>query len=289
MYQLGLIGYPLGHSLSPAIHQAALQAMGLAGEYRLYPVRPLPHGQAELAELVEQVRQSGLDGLNVTIPHKPSVVPLLDRLTSTAAGIGAVNTIFREAGRLWGDNTDAPGFLADLQRLGVKGPGRALVLGAGGSARSVVYGLMGQGWQVQIAARRLAQAQSLASDLARVNPGAEPPQAGYLSLTGIRGGLPVDLIVNTTPVGMAPLLDANPWPAGLPLPPAAFVYDLIYNPAETPLMIAARHSGLEAANGLGMLVEQAALSLERWTGQPVPRQAMWEALQEFIHQTEEQP
>jgi shikimate dehydrogenase len=281
MYHFGLIGYPLGHSLSPGIHQAAMQAMKLPGEYRLYPVEPLPEGQAALNQLVERVRLGELDGLNVTIPHKPSVLPLLDELTPTAEGIGAVNTIYREGQRLLGDNTDAPGFLADLERLGVTEPGRALVLGAGGSARSVVFGLAACGWQIQLAARRLDQAQALAQAIARTDP-AYTPAALRLSHQNIASALPVELIVNTTPVGMSPILEADPWPSGLPLPEGTFVYDLIYNPAETWLLRAARFAGLGYANGLGMLVEQAALALERWTGQPVPRQAMWLALEEFI-------
>lgn len=282
MYRLGLIGYPLGHSLSPGIHQAALQAMNLPGEYRLYPVEPLPEGQAALNQLVSRIRRGELDGLNVTIPHKPSVLPLLDGLTPTAAGIGAVNTLFRDGNRLKGDNTDAPGFLADLERLDVTHPGRALVLGAGGSARSVVYALAQRGWQVRIAARRQAQAQALAHNIALSGISDQLLTATSLSHAGVLAGLPVELIVNTTPVGMAPLLDANPWPPGLPLPEDVFVYDLIYNPAETPLLKAARKAGLRPANGLGMLVEQAALSLECWTGQPVPRQSMWLALKDFI-------
>jgi shikimate dehydrogenase len=281
MYRLGLIGYPLGHSLSPGIHQAALQAMELPGEYRLYPVEPLPEGQTALKQLVERVRLGELDGLNVTIPHKPSVLPLLDELTPTAEGIGAVNTIYRDGHRMLGDNTDAPGFLADLERLGVTEPGLALVLGAGGSARSVVFGLAARGWQVQLAARRLDQAQALAQAIARTDP-AYTPAALRLSRQDIASALPVELIVNTTPVGMSPILEADPWPSGLPLPEGTFVYDLIYNPAETWLLRAARFTGLRYANGLGMLVEQAALALERWTGQPVPRQAMWLALEEFI-------
>lgn len=282
MYRLGLIGYPLGHSLSPTIQQAALQAMCLPGEYRLYPIEPLPQGQSALVRLIERMRRGELDGLNVTIPHKPSVVPLLDELTPTAAGIRAVNTIYRDGSRLFGDNTDAPGFLTNLERLEITRPGRALVLGAGGSARSVVYALAKRGWQVQIAARQLAQAQALAEDVMQVDSSGAPPTATNLSYAGILTGLPVDLIVNTTPVGMSPLLEANPWPAGLPLPEGAFVYDLIYNPAETQLLSAARQAGLNTANGLETLVEQAALSLQCWTGQPVPRQAMWQSLEEFI-------
>ena len=115
--RLGLTGWPLGHSLSPKLHSAALQALGLEGEYRLYLVPPLPEGQEQLKTLVKQVRAGEITGLNVTIPHKQAVLPLVDELTPAARAIGAVNTLYLWDGRLVGDNTDAPGFLADLRRL----------------------------------------------------------------------------------------------------------------------------------------------------------------------------
>jgi shikimate dehydrogenase len=281
-FALGLIGYPLGHSLSPQLHHAALAAMGLPGEYRLYPVEPLPQGQAVLAQLVGRLRSGELHGLNVTIPHKQAVLPLLDELSPAAQAIGAANTLFLRNGRLLGENTDAPGFLADLQaRLGAYLPkrgGRVLLLGAGGSARAVAYALAGAGWQVQLAARRQAQAAGLAQSLATAGlPGAL--SAGELSQAGLAASLPVNLIVNATPLGMSPHPAASPWPAGLAFPAGAALYDLVYNPRETLLVRQAQAAGLAAASGLGMLVEQAALALEHWTGRAVERAAMYATLE----------
>ena len=275
--RLGLTGWPLGHSLSPRLHQAALAALHLVGEYRLYPVPPLPEGQGALAELVQQMRLGRLHGLNVTIPHKQSVLPLLDELTPAASAIGAVNTIYRRAGRLVGHNTDAPGFLADLEQLGFAGLAseprpKALVLGAGGAARAVCCALAQAGWQVCITARRFEQASALAANL-----NAQSWAASALTFEPASLLLPFSLIINTTPVGMYPDVQANPWPAGIPFPPGAAVYDLVYNPPETALIRAARAAGLPAANGLGMLVEQAALAFEVWTGRTVPRLPMLKA------------
>ena len=277
---LGLVGWPLGHSLSPRLHEAALAALDLPGEYRLYPVPPFPEGQARLAELLDQFRKGAagaLHGLNVTIPHKQNVLPLLDELTPTAAAIGAANLIFLKAGRLTGDNADAAGFLADLQRNGLaaaaSGNQTALVLGAGGSTRAVVYALINAGWRVWIAARRVEQASTLAASLQGTGPAIHvlPLQANALAGD-------YDLIVNTTPVGMFPDVESNPWPTGLPFPPGASVYDLVYNPSETALVRQARAAGLHAANGLGMLVEQAVIAFETWTGQTAPLAAMWAAV-----------
>jgi shikimate dehydrogenase len=274
---LGLIGWPLGHSLSPRLHNAALAALNLPGEYRLYPVAPFPEGQARLAELLDLVRKGVLNGLNVTIPHKQNVLPLLDDLTPTAAAIGAANLIYMKAGRLTGDNADAAGFLADLQSNGLAQPASgsriALVLGAGGSTRAVVYALANAGWQVWIAARRIEQASALVVSL-QING----PALHVLQLEPEALGDPYDLIVNTTPLGMFPDVETCPWPAGLPFTPGAGVYDLVYNPFETTLVRQARAAGLCAANGLGMLVNQAAIAFETWTGQPAPLDAMWAAV-----------
>ena len=279
-YHLGLVGWPLGHSLSPRLHETALAAAGLPGEYRLYPVPPFPEGQARLAELLDQVRKGtagAVHGLNVTIPHKQNVLSLLDELTPTAAAIGAANLIFMKAGRLTGDNADAAGFLADVQRCGVAtsaaGRQAALVLGAGGSTRAVVYALLHTGWQVWIAARRVEQASALAASLQDTGPGLHVLPLRPEAIDGA-----YDLIVNTTPLGMFPAVDASPWPAGLPFPPGAGVYDLVYNPSETLLVRQARAAGLRASNGLGMLVEQAATAFETWTGRAAPLSAMWAAV-----------
>jgi shikimate dehydrogenase len=272
--RLGLTGWPLGHSLSPRLQTAALAAAGLQGEYALYPVPPLPDGAAALSGLLDDLRQGRLDGLNVTIPHKQSVLPALDELSPAAQAIGAANTLYARRGKLIGENTDAPGFLADLERLGfLSGSRRALILGAGGSARAVCFALIGAGWQVTVTARRLEQAQALAAGLAASSATLQAAPFEPSALTR-----PFSLIINTTPLGMTPNVDASPWPDGLPFPASTAVYDLVYNPAETGLVKAARAAGLCASTGLGMLVEQAALSFELWTGHNVSRAALWQAL-----------
>ncbi len=293
-YHLGLIGYPLDHSLSPRLHNAALSALGLAGEYLLYPITPLPKGHSRLMALMDQLRAGELDGLNVTIPHKQNVMPFLDALTPTAQVIGAVNTLFRQDERLVGDNTDAPGFYTDLGEFmrksapqigGPDNPGQtALLLGAGGSARAVAYALLEAGWNLVVAARHQIQTQELIDHLeAAMDRSDDDDRPGLSAITlepdSIRQvANNINLIVNTTPLGMSPDVDPTPWPWEIPFPSHAVVYDLVYNPPETTLVRAARTAGLPATTGLGMLVEQAALSFERWTNYTAPRQIMWQAV-----------
>jgi len=277
IYQLGLIGHPLEHSLSPQLHHAGLDALDLEGEYRLYEIPPLPEGEDGLAALLEKIRRGQIHGLNVTIPHKQNVIPLLDELTPAAEAIGAVNTIYTRGDRLVGDNTDAPGFWKDAcQRLNIHTFERsyALILGAGGSARAIAYALLRQGWSLTVAARRLEQAQGLCDQFSSLGGKISVEKLSNHPLSTTH----CPLLVNCTPVGMHPHVDASPWPEGLPFPPEAVVYDLVYNPRETRLVRDARAAGLPAVTGLGMLVEQAALSLERWIGQEVPREAMWVAV-----------
>ncbi len=275
-FHLGLVGYPLGHSLSPAIHARALAAAGLQGEYCLYPAPPLASGSQALPALLDRMRRGELDGLNVTLPHKQAVLPLLNRLEPAARRIGAVNLVCCCRGQLVGDNTDAAGFGLDLQRF-LEGLSlrqkQALVLGAGGAARAAAESLLDGGWRVTLAARRLEQAQALVQDLLPGSLAAIPLAAECLaSLAGIT------LVVNATPLGMAPDREGCSWPPELDLPPGAAVYDLVYNPSETRLLQRARRAGLPAVGGLGMLVEQAALSFERWTGRPAPRPDMRRAV-----------
>ena len=268
MIKLGLIGYPLEHSFSPDIHGAALEACDLDGDYTLFPISP---GDINgLKTLLERVRSGEILGVNVTIPHKQTVISLLDRLTPTANAIGAVNTIFMHNRALVGENTDAPGFLSDLktQLSSEKIKNKtALILGAGGSASAVVYAFTNDGWQVTVAARRPEQAREL---------------AGRYSLSTTDFDLvdlpEISLIINTTPLGMFPDVDSSPWPTDRPFPPNACVYDLVYNPRETKLVKTARESGLAASTGLGMLVEQAALAFELWTGCSPPRDVLFESV-----------
>ena len=260
-----LFGYPLGHTLSPAMQGAALAEAGLAGwSYTPHPVAP-----AGLAAAVEQLRRPGVAGANVTVPHKQAIMPLLDGVTPVADAIGAVNIVVKQPdGRLIGHNTDAAGFLADLFTLGVSITTRpVLVLGAGGSARAVVAACAGVGARVRVVARRREQAAAL-QNLAPV------AIFDWTPLALLQACDDCVLIVNCTPLGMTPKVEASPWLPGTPFPPTAFVYDLVYNPAETQLTRAAQTAGLRAATGLGMLVEQGALGFELWTGRPAPRVTM---------------
>ena len=279
---LGLIGFPLDHSLSPRLHAAALKALDLPGEYRLFPALPAPHGDGAIRDLLEKMRRGEMHGLNVTIPHKQTVIPFLDELTPTALAVGAVNTIVYKAGKLVGENTDCPGFLADLaaqlesaglRELRDRTGNSALVLGAGGSARAVVFGLLQNGWQVSIAARRPEQAQELMRSVS-----SRPMLVGEMNMLRSEAAQNIQLIVNTTPLGMHPNVDDSPWPANLPFPKKVFIYDLVYNPPETALLRSARNSGLPAANGIGMLVRQAVLAFRAWTGLEPPWEVMYQAV-----------
>jgi len=285
LFNLGLTGFPLGHSLSPVIHKAALNACALAGDYSLYPVPKDDH--QGLRDLLERVRSGDLAGLNVTIPHKQTVLPLLDDLTPTAKAIGAVNTIYRKDEKLIGHNTDAAGFLFDLKRSLLPGACEraaeksALVLGAGGSACAVLYALSEDGWRVTIAARRQEQARDLYSQYASGSPGGSQISVIAYQSDALASLLPsLSLIVNTTPLGMTPSNEVSPWLTGLPFPPQAVVYDLVYHPRETKMVREARQVGLPAATGLGMLVGQAALAFEIWTGCNPPFEILWKAVGE---------
>ena len=271
-YQLGLIGYPLGHSLSPKIHAAALSACGLQGTYSLFPIHP--EDKQGLKDLLARVRSGEITGLNVTIPHKQNVIELMDELTPTAKAIGAVNTIYTRENKLIGDNTDVPGFLADMKNVNRETSKQvnksAVVLGAGGSARAVVYALCNDGWNVTLAARRIEQAQQLAESFTNCQ----------LPITNL-SNLPLStfhLLVNTTPLGMTPNTETSPLPENAVLSKHTFIYDLVYNPRETKLVRDARAQGLSASTGLGMLIEQAALAFEKWTGSKADRDAMQKAV-----------
>ena len=222
-YQLGLMGFPLGHSLSPKIHAAALKACGLQGTYSLFPISP--DDKQGLHSLLARVRAGEIHGLNVTIPHKQNVIPLLDELTPTAKAIGAVNTIYLRDDKLIGDNTDAAGFLADLKKFmggwRLEIGNSALVLGAGGAARAVVYALLNDGWKVTLAVRRIEQAEQLSQSF----PNHQLLITNYANLQLSREAF--NLLVNTTPLGMSPNIETSPLPENTTLSKDTVVYDLV--------------------------------------------------------------
>lgn len=265
LVQVGLIGGAIAHSVSPAMHNAAFQALGLPWQYCLLPTPPDQVG-ARLQELVE----AGFRGANVTVPHKEAVLPYLDEQSEAARAMGAVNTLLFDGGRIRGDNTDAAGLMRALEEAGFIAAGaQALILGAGGAARAAAFALGSAGCPMTIHNRTPERAQALARDMARlgfsirVAPALEPLDR-----------MAVDLLVNTTSVGMWPHVDASPWPDALPLPPRWTVLDLVYNPSETRLLARARAAGARGVGGLGMLVHQGALAFELWTGQTAPIEIM---------------
>ena len=273
---VGVLGDPVRHSLSPAMHNAALRELGLNWIYLALPVPG-----AELATVLRGLEVIGCRGLNVTIPHKQAVVALVRELRPLAQRIGAVNTLVPHPGGGWiGTNTDAEGFLAPLQQPGQRwGGGRAVVLGCGGSARAVVAGLVELGLEtITVAARRpptlaafIAQGQGFAPQLQGFHWNGEG-QDGDADLRSLLAA--ADLVVNTTPVGMASARD--PAAAGRSplsaealdaLRPGTVVYDLIYTPRPTRLLQLAQERGCRIQDGLEMLVQQGAAALRLWSGQ----------------------
>jgi shikimate dehydrogenase len=267
--RVGLIGWPVEHSLSPAMHDAAFAALGLDWRYELLPTR-----DDRVAARLEHVRHE-YRGVNVTVPHKQRVIPYLDRIDEAAAMIGAVNTISVRDGELVGYNTDAAGFLTALTEAGFSPAGRqALLLGAGGAARAVAAALAGAGCTVTLYNRRPERAVELANSLGEAVQGLTPGTSLHdLELAHF------DLLVNATPVGMWPAVGACPWPEELPLLARWTVYDLVYNPNQTRLMKRAHAAGASTIGGLEMLVHQGALALTLWTGRQAPVEVMRAAAQ----------
>jgi shikimate dehydrogenase len=274
---VGLIGWPVEHTLSPAMHNAAFDSLGLNWRYVPLPVRP---GQVEAA--VRGLPALGFRGANVTVPHKQAVIPALDSVAPNAKALGAVNTLVvgwskDDRPDIGGHNTDAGGFIGALQQGGFDPEGKsAVVVGAGGGARAVVFGLREAGASaILIFDVELQRAQALVSDLARQENQKNVLRPMPLTTEAVvESARAADLLINATPVGMWPHEDGSIWPDGVLVPPHLTVFDLVYNPAETRLLRRARESGARAIGGLEMLVRQGALAFEMWTGQPAPVEVM---------------
>ena len=287
--RVGVIGYPIKHSISPVFQQAALDYYSLDATYQRWEVEP----QA-LPGFIETLRSPDTWGVNVTVPHKEAVMPHLDHIDDWAKTVGAVNTIFNENGRLGGYNTDSSGFLRALEGCGRFSPeGRnVLIIGAGGSAKGVALALVSRGaGAITIANRSLRRAQSLA-ELVRshgsLGPAQDAPRTETLPLAGptddlARAVAGCDLLVNCTTLGMrhGPDENGSPVPAEY-IPSHVLVYDLVYNPPETPLLREAARAGAAVLGGLPMLVYQGAASFELWTGNEAPVEVMLKAAREAL-------
>ncbi len=263
--RVGLIGWPVEYSVSPAMHNAAFAALGLDWRYDALPVPP-DQFDRRLAEILAE----GYQGLNVTVPHKQAALkhPLVTKVDPDADAIGAANTLtLLPGGKLWAGNTDWRGFAGDLAGHGIQTEQQScLIFGTGGASRAVAYALRENGAQgVAVVSRSSNNRPDVLS------------YADLAELTREPG-----LIVNCTPVGMYPHVEMSPWPESIPFPRRAVLYDLVYNPPVTRLMQQAESAGARAIGGLGMLVRQGALSFERWTNVAPPREVMERAARESL-------
>ncbi len=261
MKLLGVIGDPIQHSLSPALFDALLKELGLEDllDYRAWRVR-----SEDLADFLAEMRGSSLVGVNVTLPHKERVASLLDGLDAAAALVGAVNTLHNDAGCLIGYNTDWIGFLRSLRERGIALKGQqAVVLGAGGAARAILYGLIRGGiGKIVLWNRTPARAHRLAQDLSSATGF---HQFDVLEEATLDEALPqVSLLIHATPVGMHPAQEESLLAGSCGLHAGLLVYDLIYNPLKTPLLRQAEEKGAQIMNGLDMLIYQALESLAIW-------------------------
>ena len=271
---VGVIGSPVAHSLSPLLHEAAFDALGLENGWRSFAFE-VAAGQASTA--LDAMRRLNLRGLSVTMPHKAEVASLVDLCSETAHRLDAVNCVRNAAGELSGINTDGEGFVASLERGAAFDPAgrRCLVVGAGGAARAVVLALAGaRASRVAVLNRTTSRARAAADLAGAVGVVVDPALSDVLAEV-VAGA---DLVVNATPVGM--LGSGNSGPSPVPphlLRPGQVVADLVYVPRPTPWLAAARARGATTLDGLGMLVHQAAAQVAWWTGLEAPVEAMWRA------------
>jgi len=246
----GIIGWPLGHTMSPALHNWGFGQLGIDACYEAFPLEP-----EALPAFMERVRTGEIRGLSVTIPHKRTVMPFLDRITDRAERVGAVNTLFWDGDALCGENTDVIGVVAPLRKLASL-PASALVLGAGGAARAAVAGLLELGVaDVAVANRTPEKAVALAADLGARTVAWEA-----------RMDEPFGLVCNTTPLGMSgTLVDQSPWEADR-FPEGCVAYDIVYNPLETRFLREAAAAGCATISGLEMFLHQGLEQFRLWTG-----------------------
>lgn len=270
----GVIGNPVGHSLSPAIHNAAFKKMGLNFVYLAWHVDAI-------GEAINGLRALGnFRGASVTIPHKVAAIPFLTHLEGTAQRIGAINTIVAEKGELTGYNTDATGALRALRESGVELKGRRIVvLGSGGAARAIAFALAGESGAEQLTLLGIEDSEltRLAQDIR--SQSTLQVEEGHLDEAALRRVLPDShVLIHCTPVGMSPKSDTSCVPASL-LHPNLSVMDIVYNPRETRLLTDAKRAGCKTIPGLEMFLNQAVTQFELWTNQPAPVEVMRRVLE----------
>ncbi len=277
----GVMGWPVSHSLSPTMHNAAFAYLGLEWTYVPLPVRP-----ENVEPALKGLAALSFTGANVTIPHKQAVMRYMDELSDAAQITGAVNTIHLHEGKFCGYNTDAVGFLNALIEANCHPKGmRVAVLGAGGAARAVVFALVRAGAESVVVLNRTAERGAfLVDDLAAAFPDSllNFDTLTPDSLTALTDK--IDLVVNSTSVGMYPHIEATPWPEAVPMSAQTTYCDLVYNPLQTRFLAQAHAAGAAVVDGLGMLVHQGAFAFEKWTGQPAPVEVMRQACLSRLNQ-----
>lgn len=259
----GILGRPVAHSLSPAMHNAAFRALGLNAVYVAFPV-------ADLGRAVAGLRGLGISGVSVTIPFKEEIIPLLDELDPQAAAMGAVNTVVNREGRLTGYNTDWLGALTALKAKTTIAGQRFLILGAGGAARAIAFGIKEEGGELALTDVDAPRVAALAQDLGAA---AIAPDA--------LDKCPATILINATPVGMEPRVGEIPLDPDL-LGRYWLVMDIVYRPLETRLLKEARARSCQTIDGLQMLIHQATAQFELWTGQNAPLEVMSRAAYEAL-------
>lgn len=272
----GVIGHPIGHSLSPAMQNAGIQAAGLDCVYIAMPVE-----EEDLAQAVTGLKNLGFQGFNVTIPHKQAIMPFLDAIDEDARVIGAVNAVAIQDGFMTGYNTDVVGFLQGMHNHGFSPAGKhAVLLGAGGAARAIIWGLIKEGVaSLTIGVRNVVKAQAVADYF---RPYMQIQVMDWQSWEFRRMLMQSQLLINSTPLGMEPNTLTMPpidWAA---VPAGIFVYDIIYTPAETMFLRMAREHGCQTLNGEDMLVGQGAEAFRIWTGHQLPTEPMAQALRKCL-------
>jgi shikimate dehydrogenase len=276
---LGVIGHPIGHSLSPLMHNAALTELGENYVYVAFPIKP-----DDLATAIAGLESIGVVGFSVTIPHKQTIMPFLSQITPTAKLVGAVNTVWWSEQGWQGTNTDVEGFVAPLTGLNQDWQKvNPVVLGNGGAARSVVVGLAQLGCpEIQIVGRNLEKLEAFKNSWSRADFNSELSVYPWQALAELIPS--TTLLINTTPLGMTPHLEQSPVEEDLMqgLSSSAITYDLIYTPRPTRFLQQAADQGATIIDGLEMLVQQGAAALRLWLQKPVPVDTMRQALRDFI-------
>ena len=272
----GVIGDPIGHSISPAMHNAAFRALNL--DYVYVPFRV---SREDLPRAVDGLCALNICGVNVTIPHKVSIIPLLDEIDEFARKIGSVNVVANNNGRLIGYNTDAPGFLHALKDHGIELEGKsAVVLGAGGAACSICFALAEQGASLTILNRTQGNAARFAVEISEMT--GRPIQVLGLNKENLAAATEsCDILINATSVGMYPEVEATLVDSCM-IKPYQIVVDIVYNPLKTRLLNEAERAGARIVSGVDMLIWQGALAFEIWTGRQAPINIMRRCARQFL-------